>query len=333
MLDDRQYVADARLDAASRFLRQGADRGFDRPGIGLEAEQARADLVVQLHGGAATFVVLRGDQPLVQSQILGAGGVERLRQRVEALGDGGKLLRRRPRQPHPVIALLQIGKAAAHAGERIEHPSEQEIQQDDDGDVHDQRHRAERNGVLPYLRDLVVRLSHDLHRADPLAVDDHRDVTARCPRSDERREPGGRAPVARGFGAGGRTTQHERRAGRVLHHDPYVAHQPQLRAEVGQEFFRRDLLLDETDRLAHEQLCQLHRSGDLDPRRRAGLEDRHDARHQPGNHVDQDENDEQLRPHRAPMPQRMRQPARRRPGRRERASAFGLGADEHSSRL
>ena len=93
MLDDRQHVARARLYACARAP-AARRRGRDRPGIGLEAEQARADLVVQLERGAPPLVVLRGDQPVVEPLVLGARGVERLRQRIETVGDGGELLRR-----------------------------------------------------------------------------------------------------------------------------------------------------------------------------------------------------------------------------------------------
>ena len=73
------------------LLRQLGRRGRDRAGIGLEAEQARADLVVQLERGAAPLVVLRGDQPMVEPLVLGARGIQRLRERIEAVGDGGEL--------------------------------------------------------------------------------------------------------------------------------------------------------------------------------------------------------------------------------------------------
>ena len=86
----------------------------------------------------------------------------------------------------------------------------------------------------------------------------------------------------------------------------------------------------EPDRLADQQLGKLHRGGDLDPGGGARLQDRHRARDQPRDHVDQDENDQQLRPDRAAIPQRMRQGARRRPRQRPKQwrPAFGLGADE-----
>src|SRR5262249_59984812 len=92
------------------------------------------------------------------------------------------------------------------------------------------------------------------------------------------------------------------RAGSTFYTDPQVSQEPQLRAEVGEKFFRRNLLLHEGDSLAHEQLGQLHRRGDLDPRRCAGLEDGHGARHQTSDYVDGNENDEELRADGAAMP-------------------------------
>ena len=48
---------------------------------------------MQFERGAAALVVLRGDQPLVQPQVLGARRFQRFGERIEAIGDGGKLAR------------------------------------------------------------------------------------------------------------------------------------------------------------------------------------------------------------------------------------------------
>ena len=93
----------------------------------------------------------------------------------------------------------------------------------------DQRYRAERDCVLPDLRDLVARLRHDLDRADALAVDDDRHVTALRParRSALQTTPA-RALILRRVGARRRTVRIASGAPRgVLHPDPHVAHQPQ----------------------------------------------------------------------------------------------------------
>src|SRR5262245_66545517 len=96
--------------------------------------------------------------------------------------------------------------------------------------------------------------------------------------SDQPREPRRHTVVPCGVGGANWETWRERRAGSVLYDDPHVAHEPQLRAEIGEEFFRRHLLLHEGNRLSHEQLGQSHRCGDFDPRGRARLEDRYGAR-------------------------------------------------------
>src|SRR5262249_13390579 len=77
-----------------------------------------------------------------------------------------------------------------------------------------------------------------------------------------------------------------RGAGAPMHQIAHGAQGPQLRAEVGEDFLRRPLLLHEGDRLAHEQLGELHRRGDFDPRGRACLKDCHGARHQSRDHID-----------------------------------------------
>src|SRR3954469_11897891 len=142
-----------------------------RFGAGPGPLVARADFVVQLERSAAPLVVLGRDQPMVELLVLAAGGVERLRERIEAVGDGGKLLRAGSWQPYPKVALLEVGEAAGDAGERVKHPSEQEIKNGNDGAVHAQRHRAERDGIAPDLRDLVARLRNDLDRADARPID------------------------------------------------------------------------------------------------------------------------------------------------------------------
>ena len=282
-------------------------RACDRSRVGLESEQVGTNLVVQLERGAPPLVVLRRDQPMVERFVFGAQGIECLRQRVEPIGDGGELFRPRPLEAHPIIALFQVGEPVDDAAQRAEHPSEQNIENADDGDIHAERNGAERYGVAPHFCDLVAGFRHDLDRPDARRVDDDRHVTARDRRSDQRREPRRCAIVPRCVGGANGTAWRERRAGGVLHNNPHVAHEPQLRAEVGEKFFCRNLLLHEGDSLAHEQLAQLHRRGDLDSRGCAGLEDGHGARHQTRDDVDGNENDEELRADGAAMPQRMRQ--------------------------
>ena len=331
MLDDRQHVARAVVHGAPGVRGQRGGGRFDRGHIGLEAEQARADLVVQLHGGAPALVVLRGDQPLAQAQVLGARRFERLGERIEPIDQVGELLRLRSRQPHLVVPALEIGETLRELAERIEHAAEQEIQEGDHRDVEHQRGAAERQRVVPDLGDLVLRLGDDLDRADRLAIDDHRHDAALDRRRDQRGEPRRHVHVgAQSVGAADARTRRQRSAGGVLHDDAHVTHQPQLRGQIGEEPFRRHLLPHERDRLGHQQLGELHRGGDLDPRRRARGQDRHAARHQHGDHVDQDEDDEQLRPHRAVVPERAREHSRRPPQGRaiDRHLPLGQGVDE-----
>ena len=61
-----------------------------RGGIGLEREQAGAELVVEFQRGAPPLVVLRREKLPVEAAIGGAGFGERLRDAVEALGDDGE---------------------------------------------------------------------------------------------------------------------------------------------------------------------------------------------------------------------------------------------------
>jgi hypothetical protein len=72
MLDDGEALAHPFRELAADRLGQSRRRAGDRAGIGLEPEQARADLVVQLERGALALVVLRGDEPMVERLVFGA---------------------------------------------------------------------------------------------------------------------------------------------------------------------------------------------------------------------------------------------------------------------
>src|SRR5262249_41728414 len=73
------------------------------------------------------------------------------------------------------------------------------------------------------------------------AVADARTVRACDGGGKQARDPR-RHPIGpRGVGGATRRARREGKAGGVLHHDPHVAHEPQLRAEVGEKFFRRHL--------------------------------------------------------------------------------------------
>src|SRR3984893_5424667 len=60
MLDDGQTVTHKFFEPGAD--REPCDRACDRAGIGLEAKQARPDLIVQLQRGAFSLIVLRRDQ-------------------------------------------------------------------------------------------------------------------------------------------------------------------------------------------------------------------------------------------------------------------------------
>jgi hypothetical protein len=147
---------------------------------------------MQIERGAAALVVLRGDDAVVEPQILRPRGFQRLGQRIEALGDGGSSCGARPRQPHLVARALEFGETGGEPGERVEHPPEQHVEEADHRKVEHKRHCRERHRVFPHLRDLVLGLAHDLDRADRRAADDHRHVAALDRRRNQRRKPGRR---------------------------------------------------------------------------------------------------------------------------------------------
>ena len=277
----------------------------DGGGIGLEAEQAGADLVVQFERGAAAFVVLGRDEPAAEREILGACGIERAGERIETVGDRSEFQHLGPRQPHLVVAVLEAFEALAQGSERIEHAAEHEVENPD----HDEARRAgnggERHGVLPDLGDLVARLADDLHRADGAAVHRHGNVVGLDRRPDQRREPARRRRailVARTRRIG------DCNAGRVAHADAHVTHGTQLYRQGLEQWLGWDALLDQLHGFAHHQLGEPHRRRDLDARCCTRLEDGDAAGNQGRDPIDRDEHDEKLHPHRAAEPQGIEQP-------------------------
>src|SRR5262249_6286573 len=69
---------------------------------------------------------------------------------------------------------------------------------------------------------------HAPARADARRVADARPVTARDRSGNQCRDPRRHTIVTRGVGGANRRTRREGKAGGVLHHDPHVAHEPQL---------------------------------------------------------------------------------------------------------
>ena len=87
MIDDRAKIAHAIRRRRGRGARQSERCFCDRRDVGLEAEQARPDLVVQLKRGAPALIVLGGDHASIKREVLGADVVERAGERVEAVDD------------------------------------------------------------------------------------------------------------------------------------------------------------------------------------------------------------------------------------------------------
>jgi hypothetical protein len=121
MLDDGQTVTHKFFELGAARIREPCDSACDRAGIGLEARQARPDLNVQLQRGAFSLVVLRRDQAMVERLILSSRSIERMRQRIEAFGNGGELLRFGG-AANPVIATFEIGETMSYSSEWVEHP-------------------------------------------------------------------------------------------------------------------------------------------------------------------------------------------------------------------
>ena len=107
-------ISAARAASFSRLgsAAPGGDPG-DRGGVGLQGEQAGAELVVQFERGAAALVVLRGQQLPIEPTVGGADLAQRFRDLVEPVGDHRQLPGAGGLQARGVIVVLQLGQAVA----------------------------------------------------------------------------------------------------------------------------------------------------------------------------------------------------------------------------
>ena len=99
-------------------------------------------------------------------RILGAGPVERFGEVVEALGDRRQLLHLRLLDAGGVLPVLELHHAAGKIGERLEHASEDEKENEEDQPVDGEPDEREAIGVMPGFGDLVGRLAGDDHGAE-----------------------------------------------------------------------------------------------------------------------------------------------------------------------
>ena len=164
------------------------------------------------------------------------------------------------------------------------------------------RHRSDRDGVIPDLGDLIGRLADNLDMPDPQAVDGHGDIARLDRRRDERRKPM-RGSVALSGGAAGRRHRDRRTRG-VADHKTHMAHRLQLRRQRRQKLLGRKLLAGEMDGVLDQQVGKAHRSGHLDTRLHARAQDDNAAGNKHGNDIDEHECEQELGANRALIPER-----------------------------
>ena len=111
-LDDGENLADAVRDLVRARTVLLIGDGLDGRRVRGDAEQAGTGLVMQLVGDLAPLLLLHGDQLPIQPAVLLPRHFERLGERVEAVGDDGKLLHLRRSQPRGVVTVLELEHAA-----------------------------------------------------------------------------------------------------------------------------------------------------------------------------------------------------------------------------
>ena len=256
---------------------------------------------MQLVGDLAPLLLLHGDELTVEPAVLVARGVERARQRVEALGDDGKLLDLGQPESRRVMAVLEAQHASGEMGERIEHAAEHHIKDAEGQRIEHKPHNGEGREIMPSFCNLVGRLADNRDRGR-MIDGDHPHRAANELRPNEPCEPARRLGVA-GAIDGRRLRRYDSKlAARVHEHDADMAEmlelQGQLLIELAQAFLRGEVLHGGGD----ETLRHFERSLDLDPGRRPRVKDRHGAAENRREEIDHPHGDEKLRPYRPVIP-------------------------------
>ena len=106
-LDDAENFADAVSDAGGARIGQLIGDGLNGGCVRGDAKQAGSGFVMQLVGNVAPLLFLHRDELPVEAAILFAGDIERAGERVEAVGDDGKLLHLGRGETRCVMTVLQ----------------------------------------------------------------------------------------------------------------------------------------------------------------------------------------------------------------------------------
>ncbi len=289
-LDDAVDLADAVGDLGGARIFQLIGDGLDRRRIGGDAEQAGAGLVVQLVGDLAALLFLHRDQLPVEPAIFLPRHIERLGQRVEAIGDDGELLHLRRLKARGIMAILEFQHAAREIGERIEQAAEHDIEHAENDGIEHEPDDGKRIEILPGLGDLVGRLADD-HDWVRVLRGDHAHGTANELRPNQGREPARRL---RRFVVAGLRRNDAELAHLIHEQDPDVAQMLQLQWKLILQLIAFAPRIEVLDGGGDEALSHFERGLDLDARGGPGVEDRHRNGEQRCEEVDQADRDEKL---------------------------------------
>ena len=217
----------------------------------------------------------------------------------------------------------------SYASEWVQHPPEQDIEDEDDCDVDNRHHYSEGDGVAPGLCDLVARLRHDLDRTDALAVDDDGTSRSRWAARSVRRTTKARACLAWDRSRC-RDVHRQRSAGGILHHDPDVTDVVAMaRSRSARNFSAGTSCCTEQplrSRGAAPAPLRLRSRSASSCGSGRSSRGRQESRQQ----LNEEHDDKELRAHRKAIPERVRRCSRRRPPSHKRHYDFGPRADERT---
>ena len=228
---------------------------------------------MQLVGDLAALLLLHGDQLPIEAGVLLPRHIKRFGERIEAVGDDGKLLHLWGLQTRGVMAVLELQHAAGETAKRIEDAAEHHIEHAEDEDIEREPNQGERGEILPGFGDLVGRLADDDHGVGVFGGD-HAHGAADQLRTNQRREPARRLRSKVGARRIGLRRDHGELSHRVHEQDADVAQMLELQGKLLLELIELALRGEVLDGGADKALGDLEGRLDLDAGGGAGVEDR-----------------------------------------------------------
>ncbi len=161
--------------------------------VGVDREQVRAHLIVQVAGEFAALVLLQCQQPLVQTAVLGGGFREPRRHPIETVAQPRQVRRQPAADPDTVMAVADLLQRRGQSVERPQGAADKNIDEQDRETAEHGKCRKALGELVPDFEGLVVRIGLDHDRAVTAVGDGNGDLLGLGRNSDETHKPCRRA--------------------------------------------------------------------------------------------------------------------------------------------